>query len=84
MMMEYLTVMRVIFLAHRLGGIWKINHLTSFRKMLVSIAGAYAQFESHIYDCMLNGTTIGNFHWVFNYSNNTVTKTRERILFGFI
>ena len=60
-------------LAHRLGG-YGNQPLNIFPQDASINRGAYAQFESHIYDCMLNGTTMGNFQWKFNYKNITVTK----------
>ncbi len=60
-------------LANRLGG-YGNQPLNIFPQDASINRGAYAQFESHIYDCMLNGTTMGNFQWVFNYKNNTFTK----------
>ncbi len=60
-------------LANRLGG-YGNQPLNIFPQDLSINRGSYAQFENNIYDCMLNGTTMGHFQWEFNYVNNTVTQ----------
>ena len=60
-------------LANRLGG-YGNQPINIFPQDLTVNRGAYAQYESNIYHCMLDGAKVGNIEWQFLYTNSTRTK----------
>ena len=60
-------------LANRLGG-YGNQPINIFPQDLSVNRGAYAQYESNIYHCMLDGAKVGNIEWQFLYTNSTRTK----------
>ena len=64
-------------LANRLGG-YGNEPINIFPQDLSINRGSYAQFESKIYDCMIDfDDAEGNLSWSFHYENNNATKPNK-------
>ena len=63
-------------LAHRLGG-YGNTPINLFPQNLSINRGAYAHFEEQIYNCMKNGSEVGELSWDFEYESTQRTMPKS-------